>query len=118
MPRPSDCITRTEAENLQGNWMNNQAKDLKSVTGVNDTCAVTFDIDQLTEYLAYVKSEAATKGFDTPGIRVYFAAQNTAAAGRATLFFCAAEGDGGNTKNIYSIDPLNKGNNGWPPNAY
>ena len=37
---------------------------------------------------------------------------------KATVFLNATDSDDGNSANNYGIDPLNKGDNGWPPNAY
>ena len=47
MGRPKNCITVTEAKALQGNWNNNQEKDIESAMGSKDVIAVTFNIAQL-----------------------------------------------------------------------
>ena len=118
MSKPKDCITVTEAQALQANWNNNQAKDIEKATGSKDVIAVTFNIDQMQEFINYVKAESKTQGFSNPGIRVYFAAKSSAEGGKATAFLNATEDDGGNSKNNYNIEPLNRGQNGWPPHAY
>ena len=118
MSRPTDCITVAAAKAVQANWNNNQAKDIESAMGSKDVIAVTFNIDQLQEYIDYVKAESKTQGFNNPGIRVYFAAKASMAGGKATVFFNPTEDDGGNSKNNYGIDALNGGGAGWPPNAY
>lgn len=118
MGRPKNCITVTEAKALQKNWNDNQGKDIERALKAPDVCAVTFNIDQLQEFINYVKSESTTKGIDQPGIRVYFAAKDSKDGGKATVFLNATESDDGNSDNNYGIDPLNKGQNGWPPHAY
>jgi len=118
MSKPKDCISVSDAQSLQKNWNDNQAKDIEKAMGSKDVIAVTFNIDQLQEYIDYVKAESKTQGFNAPGIRVYLAAKNSLNGGKATVFFNATEDDGGNSKNNYGIDPLNGGGAGWPPNAY
>ncbi len=115
MSRPTDCITVTAAKALQANWNNNQAKDIESAMGSKDVIAVTFNIDQLQEFIDYVKAESTSIN---PGIRVYLAANNTLASKKANIFFTATEDDGGNSANNYNIDPFNRGDDGFPPNAY
>ena len=58
MAKPTDCISVTEAETLQKDWNDNQAKDIKEKTGTDDVIAVTFNIQQLSDYIDYVKAES------------------------------------------------------------
>ena len=118
MGRPKNCITVTEAKALQNNWNTTRAVDIQKAMGTKDVCAVTFNIDQLQEFITYVKTESAKQGIDSPGIRVYFAAYNDKESNKATVFLNATESDDGNSANNYGIDPLNKGEDNWPPNAY
>ncbi len=118
MSKPKDCIPVSEAKTLQANWMSTREVYIKNAMGSEDTCAVTFNIDQLQEFIDYVKVESKKQGFNNPGIRVYFAAYDNAVSKKATVFLNATEDDGGNSKNNYKIDALNKGQNGWPPRAY
>ncbi|MFT4801333.1 MAG: hypothetical protein ACI93N_001104 [Flavobacteriaceae bacterium] len=118
MGRPKNCITVTEAKALQKQWNDTRAVDIERATGTKDVCAVTFNIDQLQEFIDYVKAESTKQSIDAPGIRVYFAAKDSKSGGKATVFLNATESDDGNSANNYNIDPLNKGGNGWPPNAY
>ena len=116
MSKPKDCITVVKAKAIQKKWNDNQANDIEKATGSKDVIAVTFNIDQLQEYIDYVKSESSNQTIEKPGIRVYFAAQEK--DGKATVFFSASESDDANSANNYNIDPLNGGGGGWPPNAY
>ncbi|MEM7084592.1 MAG: hypothetical protein AAF489_00325 [Bacteroidota bacterium] len=124
MSKPSDCISVAEAKQLQANWMTTHEPNSSALGGggTEHVCAVTFNIDQLQEYLTYVKEECADKGNASPGIRVYFAANSSgteaAVAGSTTVFFCPTESDAGDAPNNYDLEPLNKGVSGWPPNAY
>jgi len=118
MGRPTNCITVTEAKALQNNWNTTRAIDIEKATGSKDVCAVTFNIDQLQEFIDYVKTESAKQGISSPGIRVYFAAYNNKKSTKATVFLNATESDDGNATNNYGIDPLNLGQNEWPPRAY
>ncbi len=118
MTKPRNCITVLEAKALQKNWNDNQAKDIEKAMGSKDVCAVTFNIDQLQQFIDYVKSESTKQSIDNPGIRIYFAAYNSEKDNKATVFLNATESDDGNSANNYGIDPLNFGNGEWPPHAY
>jgi len=135
MSKPSDCISVKDARALQATWMAaHEIGESDSEGEDNQVCCVTFNIDQLQEYLNYIKEQSQEQGIATPGVRVYFGAYDVGAsedAGasadlgddddsdpRTTVFFCASESDGGDSANNYNIEPLNKGVSGWPPNAY
>ncbi len=118
MGRPKNCITVAEAKVLQKNWNDTRAVDIERAMGSKDVCAVTFNIDQLQQFIDYVKTESTKQKIDNPGIRVYFAAYNDKESNKATVFLNATESDDGNSANNYGIDPLNLGNDKWPPKAY
>jgi predicted acyltransferase (DUF342 family) len=118
MGKPKNCISVTEAKTLQNNWNTTRAVDIEKAMGSKDVCAVTFNIDQLQEFITYVKTESAKQGIDNPGIRVYFAAYNDKESTKATVFLNASESDDGNSDNNYNIDPMNAGGDRWPPRAY
>ena len=118
MGRPKNCISVTKAKKMQKNWNGTRALGIERVLGARDINAVTFNIDQLQEFIDYVKSKSASQRIAKPGIRVYFAAYNNAVSDKATVFLNATKSDDGNSANNYGIDPLNFGTNGWPPEAY
>jgi hypothetical protein len=118
MEKPKNCITPEAAKVLQNNWNDTRAKYIEKGLGTKDVCAVTFNIDQLQQFIDYVKAESTKQGIDNPGIRVYFAAYNDKESNKATVFLNATESDDGNSANNYEIDPLNLGQNEWPPQAY
>lgn len=136
MSKPSDCISVKQAKALQATWMAaHEIGESGSEGEDNQVCCVTFNIDQLQEYLNYVKEQSQEQGIVAPGIRVYFGAYDVGASDddgastnlvddddnsnpRTTVFFCASENDGADSGTNYGIDPLNNGNSGWPPNAF
>jgi len=118
MGRPTNCITVTEAKALQKNWNDTRAVDIERAMGSKDVCAVTFNIDQLQQFINYVKDESTKQRIDNPGIRVYFAAYNDKESNKATVFLNATESDDGNAANNYGIDPWDRHQGDWPPNAY
>jgi len=118
MTKPTTCISVAEAKTLQSNWMSTREVEITKAMGSEDTCAVTFNIEELQQFIDYVKSESTKQGIASPGIRVYFAAYNDAKSTKATVFLNATESDDGNSDNNYTIDPLNRGNDGWPPKVY
>ena len=118
MSKPTDCISVLEAKALQAKWMTTRAVDIENAQGSKDTCAVTFNIGQLQQFIDYVKEESKDQEILNPGISVYFAANDNAVSDKATVFLCANDGDNEDSANNYNVDPFNKGGNGWPPNAY
>ncbi|MEZ4794841.1 MAG: hypothetical protein R2773_05090 [Flavobacteriaceae bacterium] len=118
MAKPSKCISVAEARALQSNWMATRAADIQKVQGINDTRDFTFSVNDLQEFLDYVQQESSKQGIANPGIRIYFGAYGEASGGKATVFLAATDGTDGDSGNNYDIDPLNRGINGWPPNAY
>ena len=50
MSKPTNCITVTEAKELQKNWNDTRAVDIERAMGSKDCCAVTFNINQLQEF--------------------------------------------------------------------
>ncbi|WP_461303901.1 hypothetical protein [Aureisphaera sp.] len=118
MSKPQNCISVQDAKQMQSNWMATRAVDITRAEGHQDTCAVTFNIEDLQEYLNYVLEESKKQKIENPGIRVYFAAYDNNESDMSTVFFCPSESDEGDSDNNYDIDPFNRGQNGWPPNAY
>ncbi len=118
MAKPAKCITVTEAKKLQKRWSDTRAKDIESAEGFKDACEFTFNIDELQEYIDYVKEEAEKQQIKKPGLRLFFAAYNDSKSKKATIFLCPTESDSKNADNIYTIDPFNRSNGGWPPKSY
>ncbi len=118
MTKPAKCIGVDLARDLQDNWVNTRARDIERAQGAKDTREFTFNIDELQEYIEYVKSEAKKQDIKTPGLRLYFAAYNSSESKKATVFLCPTESDSKKANNIYTIDPFNRSTGGWPPKSY
>jgi excinuclease UvrABC nuclease subunit len=118
MAKPAKCISESEARQLQQNWIDTRAKDIKKDMGEEDARQVFYTVAELEEYLAYVKTESTKQGISTPGIRIYFAAYNDDKSKKATVFLAPTKGDTTASDNNYNIEALNRGNHGWPPNNY
>ncbi len=118
MSKPKNCISVQDAKDLQSNWMSTRAVNIERSGNQQDTCSVTFNIDDLEEYIGYVREQSEKQGIKEPGIRVYFAAYNDEKSDRATVFFCPTESEDGDSDNNYEIDPFNLGGGGWPPRSY
>lgn len=117
MKKPADCISVADAKKLQANWNSTRAVEIERAQGSKDPISFTLNIDQLQEYIDYVKDK--TKGdIKQAGIRVYFAAYDNVTSDKATVFLCASEDDSENSANNYAVEPLNKNQGGWPPNAF
>jgi len=118
MGKPQKCISETEARKLHDNWVNSRANHIQQGRGTEDAREVVYSVEELEEYLAYVKSESAKQGINKPGIRIYFAAYDTPASDKATVFLAPTESGDVNSDNNYKIDSFNFGGGGWPPYNY
>jgi hypothetical protein len=118
MAKPQKCISVQEAKALYSNWISTRGASLASVLGSQDTSDVFFTVEELEEYLAYVKSESAKQNIAKPGIRIYFGAYDNKTSNKATVFLAPTDGNLTGSSNNYNIEPFNFGNGGWPPNIY
>ncbi|MCB0464297.1 MAG: hypothetical protein KDC78_01295 [Aequorivita sp.] len=115
MPKPSNCITVAEAKQLQDNWVVTRAIEIEAAMGSVDTREFLFSVAELEQFLNYVK---AGSGSMNPGIRIYFAAYDSATSDKATVFLAPTNGITAGSPNNYNLEPLNKGVSGWPPKNY
>lgn len=118
MAKPAKCISVAAARKLQDNWKATRAVEIEKAMGSIDTREFVYSVEELQEFLDYVKSESLKQGIATPGVRIYFAAYDSAASRKATIFLAPTEGNLDSSDNNYSIDPLNMNNGGWPPKNY
>ena len=117
MAKPSKCISVADARKLQDNWVATRGAEITKAQG-QDQREFIYSVEELQEFLDYVKDESAKQGIDAPGIRIYFAAYNNAKSQKATVFLAPTKGGEIDSENNYSIDPFNWGSGGWPPNIY
>jgi len=130
IPKPKKCIQVEEARDLQKNWCNTRSQKLHKKMGFEDTRDFWWSVEELEEYLAYVKQESTKQGIKDPGIRFHLGSYSPKQCkmnrGYTTLFMAPTgtkpgargkDGDGGNDPN-YNIAPYNFGELGNPPKEY
>ena len=132
--KPEKTISVKEARVLQNNYISTRGAILKDTFGYEDSREFWYSLEELEEYLAYVKQEAKAQGYEDLGIRIYLAAYEPTKDkefGLSTIFltptgkkivqkgnfFSFLEPDS-HDENIYSISPLNDNQSGWPPKNY
>ncbi|MEZ4817256.1 MAG: hypothetical protein R2776_04710 [Flavobacteriaceae bacterium] len=118
MAKPTKCISVSEARDLQNNWNATRASEIQKTQGYTDAKDFTFNLEELQEFIDYVRDESGKQGISTPGIRIYFAAYNTLQNNKATVFLAPTKGIESDSENNYEIDPLNRNQGGFPPNVY
>ncbi|MEX0997756.1 MAG: hypothetical protein WDZ45_11960 [Flavobacteriaceae bacterium] len=118
MSKPSKCISVDAARALQDNWVATRQPEIDRTLGYTDAREVFYSVEELEEFLNYVKEESKKQGITNPGIRIYFSAYNDAKSNKATVFLAPTVSDDKNSDNNYSIEALNEGGQGWPPKSY
>lgn len=127
--KPKKCITQEEAKELQHAWCCTRTPEIDKCVGFEDTREFHWSVEELQEYLKYVKKQSKKQGIDNPGIRIYLGAYPKEKCkmnkGYTTLFLAptgAPAGEvgkgGGSAPNNYGIEPFNYGNSGNPPKIY
>jgi hypothetical protein len=115
MSKPINCITVAEARQLQDNWVATRAVEIERGMGSEDTREFLFSVAELQQFLDYVKTGS---GSLNPGIRIYLGAYDNNITDKATVFLAPTMGVALGVANDYSLEPLNKSMNGWPPKNY
>lgn len=118
MSKPSKCISKAKAKELQDNWVDTRANVIQTALGYEDTREFILNIAEIEEYIAYVKEMSQEQGVLTPGLRVYFGAYNDDISNFATIFIAPTMGNSQTSANNYTIDSLNMNQGGHPPHKY
>lgn len=137
MKRPKKCISVEEARKEQDEWVNTRGKDIEKCCGYEDTREFWYSLDELQEYLDYVREKSKEQQVENPGIRFYLGAYPTTKKekGYCTMFLAPTKE--ASTKRIaikksnsieraedplnsnnYEIDPMNIIRSGRPPINY
>lgn len=129
MEKPKKCISVEQAKALQFKWKQTRARDIESSEGYIDAREVWYSLEDLQEYIDYVREASLAQGINRPGIRIYFGADQGSEGKKslATVFLAPTkektnaieeDGEAVNNENNYEIDPQNDGTVGWPPINY
>jgi hypothetical protein len=130
MEKPKKCISVELAKALQIKWEGSRAKDIDLAQGYQDTREFWYSVEELQEYLNYVKERSAEQGVKDPGIRIYFGAypKSSIKKSYATVFLAPTKGRSAppegedetsvHAENNYDIEPLNESSGGMPPFTY
>src|SRR5690606_14508146 len=136
--KPKKCISVKEARKLEKNYVETIEKTLKKELGCEECREFWWSLEEIEEYIDYVKSEAKEKGYKNQGLRFYLGhyGKNKSKDNEHTTKYKAPTGvhakEGlafikGNTvgamkaeadDNIYDIDAYNGAYGGVPPKKY
>ena len=128
MKKPAKCISVEEARKVQDEWIRTRGKEIRRGQGYDDTREFWYSLEELQEYLDYVKEKSKEQGVKKPGIRIYLGAypKTNGKKSYSTLFLAPTkeavkstdDEDDESDANNYNIDPLNQNNGGQPPIDY
>lgn len=127
MEKPAKCITVEKARELQKEWKNTRGRAIENSQRYEDTWEFFYTVDELQEYLEFVKEKSLEQGVEKPGIRIYFGAYPNGGPKRSysTVFLSPTIGASGSLEaaedfelNNYTIEPLNSVTGGYPPKEY
>lgn len=127
MKKPAKCISIEEAKRQQAEWKNTRGKEIERGGKYKDTRDFWYSLDELQEYLDYVREKSKEQGVTKPGIRFYLGAYPGATnKGYSTIFLAPTKEDDSLEKTIeeekdpnnYDIEPYNTIGTGWPPLDY
>ncbi|MRT16032.1 hypothetical protein F3C99_03575 [Vitellibacter sp. q18] len=116
MSKPANCISVSEARQLQDNWVATRAIDIERAMGATDTREFLFSVAELQQFLDYIKSNSGLGA--QPGVRIYFAAYDSPTNDKATVFLAPTNGITPSAPNNYNLEPLNRSSGGNPPMNY
>lgn len=125
MPKkPKKCISVEDAKKLEANYVSIIEKNQSRSLGEEECREFWWPLEEIEEYIAYVKDEAAKKGYKNLGLRFYLG-KYEGKKRQTTLFIAPTRkgeekkrGFGENNENCYDIPPFNGGFGGIPPKNY
>ncbi|MBB4803803.1 hypothetical protein HNP37_003883 [Flavobacterium nitrogenifigens] len=133
--KPSQLITKEFAKQLNVNYNNRRASLTAKKAQKEDANAIWYSLEELENYIHYIKTNGAKDGYNVDGIRFYFGVypedeKHGEKAGLTTLFLVpTGKKIEQNTakiqsfaltqeplsSDIQSLEPMNYGNIGRPP---
>ncbi|MCX2681496.1 hypothetical protein OOZ15_16200 [Galbibacter sp. EGI 63066] len=126
MPKPAKCISPKKAKKLQEKYIKTIEKALKKEFGKEQCRDFWWPLEEIEEYIAYVKSETKDKDYKNLGLRFFLGKyEDDENDGSATMFIAptgtketAISAMKVGTETIEEVDPLNMNQGGWPPKDY
>ncbi|UBZ06945.1 hypothetical protein LDL76_16500 [Salegentibacter mishustinae] len=128
MKKPKKCISVEEARKEQDEWVKTRGKDIREAEGYEDTREFWYSVDELQEYLDYVREKSKEQGVEKPGIRFYLGAYPKTKEKKSytTIFLSptkeamrdTATAQEDSDPNNYEIEPMNLTHGGEPPRNY
>ncbi|MBZ4035229.1 hypothetical protein K6T82_10650 [Flavobacterium sp. 17A] len=133
--KPSQLITKEFAKQLNVNYNNKRASLTAKKAQKEDANAIWYSLEELENYIHYIKTNGAKDGYNVDGIRFYFGVypddeKHGEKAGLTTLFLVPtgkkienntakiqsfASTQQALSSDIQSLEPMNYGNIGRPP---
>jgi len=133
--KPSQLITKEFAKQLNVNYNNKKASLTAKKPQKEDANAIWYSLEELENYIHYIKTNGAKEGYNVDGIRFYFGVypedeKHGEKAGMTTLFLVPTgkktAGDQAKiqsfafaqetlSSDIENLEPMNYGNIGRPP---
>lgn len=132
--KPSQLITKEFARQLNVNYNNKRASLSAQREQKEDANAIWYSLEELENYIHYIKTNGAKDGYNVDGIRFYFGVYpddeaHGEKAGLTTLFLVPTGKKAQSSteqvqrfalmqetsSDIQSIEPMNYGNIGRPP---
>ncbi|UWY27050.1 hypothetical protein [Flavobacterium sp. TR2] len=131
--KPSQLITKEFARQLNVNYNNKRASLRALKDEKEDANAIWYSLEELENYIHYIKTNGAKDGYNVDGIRFYFGVypndeKHGEKAGLTTLFLVPTGKKAADSakvqsfammqeasSDIQSIEPMNYGNIGRPP---
>lgn len=128
MAKPEKCVTVERARELQNEWWKTRLEVTTNGNKHKDTCEFHFTLDELQEYLDYVREKSIAANISNPGINIWFGAYKAKEnrPNLSTIFLSATkkknttedDGSGRDYEENTEIEPLNENGGLWPPFAY
>lgn len=125
--KPGNTITPKAARALQNNFVRTRAGVLNDTLGYTDVRDITFSLNEIEQYIDYIKQETSDTDPSNIDLRIYFGATHPTPdrrSGLSTVFIApvvkGAKQEGAMFFSLMQdgLDPLNRGTGGEPPHNY